>query len=61
MGYYIDDERITLDELKKRIKDTDLIPSRASLLANLNENIMALQQADILSLADFRGETLPHT
>ncbi len=57
MGYYIDDEKITLDALKNRIKDTDLIPSRASLLDNLNENILALQQADILSLADFRKET----
>lgn len=59
MSYYIDDEKITLDELKKRIKDTDLIPSRTSLLNNLNENIIALQKAGISSLADLRKETRP--
>ena len=57
MGYYIDDEKITLDELGKRIKDTDLIPSRALLLDTLSENIIALQKSGILSLADFRKET----
>ena len=54
MRYYIDDEKITLEELKKRIKDTDLIPSRASLLDALDENIIALKKAGISSLADLR-------
>ena len=56
MSYYVDDGKITLDELKMRIKETDLVPSRVSLLDSLNENIIALQKAGISSLADLRKE-----
>ncbi len=32
MPYHIDAEKVSLDELRKRIEETDLVPSRASLL-----------------------------
>lgn len=57
MSYYINDDKTTLDELKARIKDTDLIPSRAPLLNSIDEIFIALQKAGILTLADLRKET----
>jgi hypothetical protein len=57
MSYYLDAEKITLEETKKRIQETDLIPSHAFLLEGLNENFEALQRSGIATLADLRKET----
>ena len=56
MAYYIDAEKVSLDDLRKRIKETDLVPSRISLLDDLNEKINKLKQQGFLSLADLRKE-----
>ena len=39
MGYYIDIEKITLDEYKKILDDAYMIPSRAMLKENIDGNI----------------------
>ena len=36
MPYYIDAERVSLDDLQKRIVETDLVPSRRSLLEEID-------------------------
>jgi len=57
MSYYLDAEKKTLEDIKKRMQETDLIPSHASLLEGLNENFEALQRSGIATLADLRKET----
>ena len=58
MSYYLDAEKITLEETKKRIQETDLIPSHAFLLEGLNENFEALQRSRSIGLFTlFRKET----
>ena len=42
MTYHMDAERVGLDELRKRIVETDLIPSRAALLDGITEKMRAL-------------------
>jgi len=56
MSYYIDAEKITLDDLQKRFEETDLIPSRVSLLEKVTEKFRTLKTQGILTLADLREE-----
>jgi len=56
MPYYIDDKKITLHDLLKRLQSSDLVPSRAPLLDNVEEKLTALGKSGISSLADLRAE-----
>jgi predicted flap endonuclease-1-like 5' DNA nuclease len=56
MPYHLDAENINLDDLQKRIKATDLVPSRASLLEKIETKMKALKQQGITTLADLRNE-----
>lgn len=54
MSYYVDDQKITLPDLKNRLRDTDLIPSRQALLEDIENCFEKLQNNSIHSLADLR-------
>jgi len=56
MTYHIDAERVSLDDLRKRIEETDLVPSRTSLLDGINTKTTVLQQHGIPTLASLRKE-----
>jgi len=56
MGYHIDAEEISLDDLLKRLEETDLVPGRASLLDGIESKFKALEQQGIITLADLRKE-----
>jgi hypothetical protein len=54
MPYYINDALLTLDDLQRRIKAADLIPSRMPLLDDIEERFFRLEAAGIKTMADFR-------
>ncbi|WP_067076087.1 DUF4332 domain-containing protein [Methanoculleus horonobensis] len=54
MPYYIDAERVSLDDLKKRIEETDLVPSRSSLLEDIDGTFSKLKAHGFGTLADLR-------
>ena len=57
MAHHIDAENVGLDGLRKRIEETDLVPSRASLLDGIETKLRALeQQGGVTSLAGLRRE-----
>jgi hypothetical protein len=56
MAYHIDAENVSLDDLRKRIEATDLVPSRASLLEKIELKMKALEQQGITMLARLRNE-----
>jgi len=56
MNYYLNAEKISLDELQKRIEETDLVPSRSSLLKNIEENFEILKENGYATLAGLRKE-----
>ena len=56
MRYHLDAERISLDEVRKRIEETDLIPSRTSLLDGISTKIKALKQHGVTTLASLQKE-----
>jgi len=56
MAYHLDAEKISLDDLQKRIESTDLVPSRASLLDELGTKMKALEKQGIVTLANLRNE-----
>jgi len=56
MAYHIDAEKISLDDLRKRIEATDLVPSRASLLDGLGLKMKSLEKQGIVTLANLRNE-----
>lgn len=56
MAYHIDDESVTLDDLRRRIEGTDLIPSRVPLLDGIQETMSALEAHGIGTVALLRGE-----
>jgi hypothetical protein len=49
MTYHIDTERVSLDDLRKRIEETDLVSSRASLL---DETSARMKVVDILQSSE---------
>jgi hypothetical protein len=56
MAYHINAEKVSLDDLRKRLEATDLVPSRASLLEGLDAKMKALEKQGIVTLADLRNE-----
>lgn len=54
MNYYIDAENINLDALRKRIEEIDLVPSRRSLLENIDTNFSKLKEDGYATMADLR-------
>jgi hypothetical protein len=56
MAYHIDAERVGLDDLRKRIEETDLVPSRIVLLDGLEAKFQALERQGITTLAKLRHE-----
>lgn len=56
MAYYPDAKKITLDDLKKRIEETDLIPSRISLVEQIDEKFGKLKKHGCTTFADLREE-----
>jgi len=56
MAYHIDAENISLDDLRKRIEATDLVPSRASLTDKIREKMKALEKLGIITLASLRDK-----
>ena len=56
MSYHIDAEKVSLSDLRKRIEETDLVPSRASLLYGINTKIKVLEQNGITTLASLRKD-----
>lgn len=55
MPYHIDAETISLEDLEKRIKTTDLVPSRLSLLEGLDKKLGKLGEYGLVNLADLRS------
>jgi hypothetical protein len=56
MEYHIDAEKVSLDDLRTRIDETDLVPSRVSLLEGIGVNFKALEKQGITTLAGLRKE-----
>ena len=56
MAYHIDADEINLDDLRKRIEATDLVPSRTPLLDELKSKLDTLKRYGANSLADLRSE-----
>lgn len=56
MTYHIDAEHISLDDLRKRIEATDLVPSRACLTDKIREKMKDLEKQGIKTLAPLRNE-----
>lgn len=54
MPYYTIAGKVSLDDLKKRIRETDLIPSRISLLDKIDENFSKLKKNSFSTLEDLR-------
>jgi hypothetical protein len=56
MAYHLDADYVSLNDLQERIKKTDLVPSRASLLDGIEMKFEALEQNGIKTLANLRNE-----
>ena len=56
MTYHIDAERVSLDDLRKRIEETDLVPSRVLLLDGIDTKTKVLEQHGVTTLASLRKE-----
>lgn len=54
MTYSINAQNITLDDLMKRIKETDLVPSRSMLTEDIDRKFAGLMQNGIDTLEDLR-------
>ena len=54
MPYHLDAETVSLAALQKRIEETDLVPSRASLLDGIDAKIKVLEQQGLTTLAGLR-------
>lgn len=56
MKYCFDAENISLEQLKERIRSTDLVPSREALRENLDEHFKTLESMGIKTLGSLRRE-----
>jgi len=56
MGYYIEAEQVSLEALRRRIEETDLVPSRLSLLDGIQSKFQRLSEQGLQTLADLRRE-----
>lgn len=54
MAYHSNDQKINLDDVRRRIEETDLIPSRAGLRERIEFKFKILNQHGIHTLADLR-------
>lgn len=54
MPYYVDANRVTIEDLMSRITESDLVPSREVLLDCIEENFATLKKSGISTLADLR-------
>jgi len=54
MGYHIDENSTSLENLQTRLKNMDLIPSLQPLLDGLNKKMDAFKKVGIKSIADLR-------
>lgn len=52
MDYYIDFKKITIDDLKIRLKEADLLPSQKILKENIDNRLERLKKHDIKNLYD---------
>jgi len=59
MAYHLDAEKISLDDLQKRLEATDLVPSRASLLDGLGTKMKALEKQGIVTLGRLVSKAVP--
>jgi len=53
---FLNAEKVSLDDLQKRIKETDLVPSRCSLLEDIDEKFLKLKANGFVTLADLRRD-----
>lgn len=56
MTSHLNAEKISLDDLQKRLEATDLVPSRASLREKIASRMKALKKQGITTLAELRNE-----
>ena len=56
MSFYINADKISLSVLRRKIEETDLVPSRTTLLDNLEINFDKLKKSNISNLSDLRRE-----
>ncbi len=56
MGYYTDNINTTLDELQRRIEDTDLVPSRSTLKEGIDEKFSSLKDMGLDTVESLRRE-----
>lgn len=56
MAYHIDAERVSLNDLQKRIQETDLVPSRTPLLDEIDAKMKLLERHGITTLGDLRKD-----
>lgn len=56
MRYSIDTDRISLANLKKRIEETDLVPSRQPLVDGIGQKFLALESCGITTFSCLREE-----
>ncbi len=54
MPYYIDANKVTLEDLMFRITESDLVPSRRKLLEDIEINFNKLKKCGIFTMADLR-------
>lgn len=55
MGYYIDLERISLENYKEILKSADLLPSRLVLKDNIDDNFNRLKKENIQNVDELRN------
>jgi hypothetical protein len=56
MGYYIDLSKISLDDLKNKIKSSDLLPSQLILKQGIDEKFKVLEEFDIKNMDELKGK-----
>ncbi|MBN1960246.1 MAG: DUF4332 domain-containing protein [Deltaproteobacteria bacterium] len=56
MSYYIDDHKMSLNDLATRLKAADLIPSQLSLLDGISDKFASLQKSDIKTVEQLRTQ-----
>ncbi len=56
MSYHLKDHELPLADVQRRIEETDLVPSRAALLNEIQSNFQRLSKTGINTLADLRKQ-----
>jgi len=56
MPYHINAEKVSLDDLRKRIEETDLVPSRRPLLDGIEGKFKTLEQQGVSTFADLHSK-----